>query len=295
MKQDTALPRRPLLLGGLGLSLSAAQAPAEPLTAAGVIEKIKANVGVPWREKTVDNLIAGSPTAKVKGIATTMMATLDVLERAHAAGRNMVITHESTFFSHQDTVDQLKQDKTYLHKRGFIEKNDMAVFHFHDHWHARRPDGIATGMMRELGWEKNVDPENQRLYTFPGIPLARLAADIEAKLKIRTMRVLGNPKLEVRRVMTSWGYVSQFPGTNFIARPDVDVLVVGETREWELVEYVQDQISSGLNKGLVVMGHVVSEQSGMKFCAEWLRGILPGVPVDFVAAVEPFWRPGEPV
>lgn len=57
--------------------------------------------------------------------------------------------------------------------------------------------------------------------------------------------------------MTSWGYVSQFPGTTFIARPDVDVLVAGETREWELVEYVQDMISSGEKKALIIMGHVV--------------------------------------
>jgi putative NIF3 family GTP cyclohydrolase 1 type 2 len=286
--------RRPIILGSLGLSLHAAMQ-SEPLTAATVIDRIKANVGVPWREKTVDNLIAGSPTTPVKGIATTMMATLDVLQRAHAAGRNMVITHESTFFSHQDSIDQLRDDKTYLYKLNFIEKNGMAVFHFHDHWHARRPDGIATGMMRELGWEKNADPENPRRYQFPGIPLARFASSIEKKLKIRTMRVLGDPKLPVNRVMTSWGYASQFPGTTFIARPDVDVLVVGETREWELVEYVQDMIASGQKKGLVIMGHVVSEQSGMRYCAEWLRGFLKGVPIGFVPAAEPFWRPGEPI
>ena len=199
---------------------------------------------VPWRQPTVDNLIAGSPNAVVKGIATTMMATLDVLKRASAAGRNMVITHESTFFSHQDNVEQLRQDKTYLHKLDFIQKNNMAVFHFHDHWHARRPDGIATGMMRELGWEKYaVDVQTPVRFNFPGIPLESFALDIQNKLKIRTLRVLGDPKLLVSRVLTSWGFVSQFPGIASISRPDVDVMVIGETREWELVEYVQDMIS----------------------------------------------------
>lgn len=280
--------RRPFLLAGFGLALRGAEA----MTASDVIGKIKANVGVPWRDKTVDNLIAGSPQTPVKGIATTMMATLDVLRRASAAGLNMVITHESTFFSHQDNVEQLRQDKTYLYKLDFIEKNGMAVFHFHDHWHARRPDGIATGMMRELGWQNNADAANPRLFTFPATPLARFVSDIEKKLKPHTMRVLGDPKLEVRRVMASWGYVSQFPGTNYIARSDVDALVVGETREWELVEYVQDMISAGEKKALIVLGHVVSEQAGMRYCAEWLRGFLPGLPIQFVPAAEPFWRPG---
>src|SRR5205085_3997588 len=111
---------------------------------------------------------------------------------------------------------------------------------------------------RELGWEKYADAEDPRMYVMPGITLAQLAQDIERKLHSRTMRVLGDPALPARRVLASWGFVSQFPGTNLIARPDVDVLVAGETREWELVEYVQDMISSGKKKAMVVIGHVLS-------------------------------------
>src|SRR4030095_8679168 len=132
----------------------------------------------------------GTAETPVKGIATTMMATLDVVKRAAAAGRNMIITHESTFFSHQDRVDQFQQDATYLYKLDFLNKNDMVVFHFHDHWHGRKPaDGVAVGMMRELGWEKYADPQNPRSFTFPAMPLASLAKELETKLKIRTMRV----------------------------------------------------------------------------------------------------------
>lgn len=289
--------RRTFLLSAVGISLTniaRAQSP-QTLTAGRVIDRIKANVGIPWRAQTVDNIIAGSADTPVKGIATTMMATLDVIQRAAASGRNLIITHESTFFSHQDRVDQLQQDETYQFKRDFLSKNNIVVFHFHDHWHGRRPDGIATGMIRELGWEKNADATDSRLFKFPGIPLARLARDMESKLKIRTMRVVGDPRLPVNRVLASWGNVSLMPGIPFISRPDVDVLVVGETHEWELVEYVQDQITSGRKKALIVLGHVVSEQAGMKYCAEWLKGFISEVPIEFIAAVEPFWRPDHPV
>lgn len=295
--QTTNFSRRSFLLSGTALSLASPALPQAtapgPLTVGTVLERIKANVGIPWQEKTVDNIIAGSPDTPVKGIATTMMATLDVCRRAHAAGMNMVITHESTFFSHQDTVDRLAENETYLYKRDFLNKNGMAVFHFHDHWHRRQPDGIAAGMVRELGWEKNADPGNLKMLTFPGTPLARFAQDIEAKLKIRTMRVLGDPKLPVNRVATSWGYIGD--GIPLISRQDVDVLICGETREWELVEFVQDMISSGRKKALIVLGHVVSEQSGMKLCAEWLKPFLPEVPIEFIAAPEPFWTPHNPV
>jgi putative NIF3 family GTP cyclohydrolase 1 type 2 len=115
------------------------------------------------------------------------------------------------------------------------------------------------------------------------------------KLAARSIRVVGDPALPVKRVAASWGYTSLMPGAPTFARPDVDVLIVGEAREWELVEYAQDAIRSGQKKALIVLGHVLSEQAGMKYCAEWLHGFVPEVPVEFVAAAEPFWSPGRPV
>ena len=289
--------RRSFLIASMGLSAAKIVFPqaAQSLTAGQVVDRIKANVGIPWRAQTVDNIIAGTAETPVKGIATTMMATLDVIQRAAANGKNMVITHEPTFFSHQDRTDQILQDPTYQFKLDFINKRNMVVFHFHDHWHGRRPDGIATGMIQELGWEKNVDQQNPRMYTFPETTLERFAREMETKLKIRTMRVLGDPRLPVKRVLASWGNVSLNPGIPFFSRPDVDVLVVGETHEWELVEYAQDAISSGQKKALIVLGHVVSEQAGMKHCAEWLKGFIREVPIEFIAAPEPFWSPSKPV
>lgn len=288
--------RRAALGAGLAAAaVSKIRAGAE-LTAGAVIDRIKSQVGVPWREQTVDKIIAGAADTKITGIATTMMATQHVLAKAAAAGLNMVITHESTFFSHQDTIDQLKDDPTYRFKLDFITKNNMVVFHFHDHWHMHKPaDGIATGMARALGWEKAADPQNPRLFSFERPkPLADFAKAMETKLGARTIRVLGDPRLPVKRAIASWGFAGEFPGIPLFARPDIDVLIVGETREWELVEYVQDTIDSGQKKALIVLGHVVSEQAGMQYCAEWLAPFVTEVPVRFVPAVEPFWNPGHP-
>jgi putative NIF3 family GTP cyclohydrolase 1 type 2 len=267
------------------------QAAQPSLTAADIIQRIKEHVGVPWRTQTVDNVIAGNASTRVKGVATTMMATLDVIQRSAAAGKNLVITHEPTFFSHQDTTDTLKDDPAYRFKDAFIRDHDIVVFRFHDHWHARRPDGIATGMMKELGWEKNADPENPRQFTFSGVMLGDLARQIETRLKIRTMRVIGSPDMPVTRVAASWGYYTFTPPNLPLARPEVDVFIVGETREWETVEHAQDLIASGAKKGLIILGHVVSEQGGMKYCAEWLKEFVTEVPIEFVPAAEPFWRP----
>lgn len=266
------------------------QAPA--LTAKEVIERIRKNVGVAWREPTVDTIKSGSPETRVRGIATTMMATLDVVQRAAAAGKNMVITHEPTFYSHEDKTDALKDDPTYQLKQAFLDQHDMVVFRFHDHWHAHRPDGIATGMTQALGWEKNVDPQNPRQFLFDNLTLIALARQLENKLKIRTMRIVGDPALKVRTVAANWGYAGALrPFTN----PNLDVLIIGEAREWELIEYAADAVTSGKKKGLIALGHIPSEQAGMIHCADWLRGFISEVPVEFIAAAEPFWSPDAPV
>ena len=290
--------RRDLVLAGAGLAVAPGATPQESggkLTAADVIERIRNNVGIPWRTQTVDKIVAGAANTVITGIATTMMATLEVLERAAEAGKNLVITHETPFYLHQDQTADLTDDATFQYKINFIREHQMAVFHFHDHWHARHPDGIATGMMRELGWEHNVDPQNPRRFAFPDIPLERFVKDIESRLSVRTMRVIGNPKLNVRNVLTSWGYVSRMPGIPQFRAADVDVFIAGETREWELVEYVQDSITKGDRKAFIILGHVISEQAGMKYCAEWLRTFITETPVEFIAAREPFWSPDRPV
>jgi putative NIF3 family GTP cyclohydrolase 1 type 2 len=278
-----------------GLALSAQTLGAQDggiLTADQVVERIRQNIGVPWREQTVDHIVLGHGSVTVKGIATTMMATFDVVKRCVAAGLNLIVSHETPVYMHQDDVQPIEKSATYLAKKDYCEKNQVAIFHFHDHWHARRPDGIAAGMVRELGWDKNAEADNPRSFTFPGVPLAQFARDMQKRLGARTMRVAGDPKMPVNRVTASWGYMSSVP---MAARPEVEVLVVGETREWEVVEFIQDCITAGQKKALIVIGHVLSEQSGMKLCAEWLSGFIKEAPLKFIAAPEPFWNPENPV
>ncbi|HEY5971644.1 MAG TPA: Nif3-like dinuclear metal center hexameric protein [Pseudoxanthomonas sp.] len=288
------ISRRTMLGAGAALSatlMARAFATGESgaLTTGGVVERIKGKVGIPWNADTVDRIVAGSAEVRVRGIATTMMATQDVLLRAAAAGCNLVIAHEPTFYSHTDELAPFGDDPTLRAKRDFIAAHDMAVFRFHDHWHLMSPDGIAAGMVRELGWERNADATHPGEFVFPETTLDEFAKTLAQRLDARSMRILGDPALPIRRVIARWGYASLLPDLDtFAARPGIDLIIVGETREWELVEYVEDQIATGNKKALIVLNHVVSEQGGMKHCAEWLKGFISEVPVRFIATREPF-------
>jgi cysteine synthase A len=69
------------------------------VTAQDIVSRIQqqlATQGITWREGGRDTFKAGKPDTEVHGIATTGMATFDLLRRALAKGRNFVISHEPT-------------------------------------------------------------------------------------------------------------------------------------------------------------------------------------------------------
>jgi putative NIF3 family GTP cyclohydrolase 1 type 2 len=267
------------------------QAPS--LTARQVLERIKANIGVPWMDQTVDTFKDGDPDTRVTGIAVTMMATLDVLQRAAAQGSNLVITHEPTFFGHLDELAPLEtaHDSVTAVKRAFIREHHMVVLRMHDHWHTRHPDGVQTGMTRALGWQRFQRPEDEHLYTLPETTLGQLAADIRDRLGAPTLRVLGDPKRRVSNVAMAPGFAGFSRHLVGLRRDDVQVLVIGEAHEWETVEYVADAVTAGMDKALIVIGHIPSEQAGMEDFAQWLAPLVRETTVRFVPAVDRFWFP----
>ena len=94
-------------------------------------------------EHTCDRLISGSWEMEVTRIATTFMATVDVIRRAAEAGANLIITHEPTWFTGMDGTDWLAEDEVYLAKKALIEQHNIAIWRFHDHMHMAAEDGIS--------------------------------------------------------------------------------------------------------------------------------------------------------
>lgn len=258
------------------------------LTAGEVVERIKANLGVPWRGGPTDTFKTGDIDTPVTGIATTVMSTFDVIKRAAAAGRNMVITHEPTFWRGNDDVQGFAADAVYQQKLQFIRDNNIAIWRFHDHLHARRPDMSAVGLAEAMGWSTYQSPTEPRVWALPRTRLRDLARDIEQRLGLTAIRVIGDPELFVSRAGMMQG-AAPFHAATVV--PNVDVVVAGEQREWEGVEYVSDANTAGQRKGMILIGHWVSEDPGMRLCADWIRSFVSEVPVEWIAAGDPFWRP----
>src|SRR4029079_19441637 len=100
-------------------------------TAQEIVDRIKQKVGGQWKADGVDAFKAGDPMTPVKGIATSAMATLDVLKQAVKAGANFVITCEPTFYSKADSSTPsgarrgapTAPDDVFTAKNDFIKNN----------------------------------------------------------------------------------------------------------------------------------------------------------------------------
>ena len=124
----------------------------------------------------------------------------------------------------------------------------------------------------------------------PAVTLDALAARVKSRLEARGgVRVVGRPQTRVRTI-------GVLPGTRSIQEtvallPHVDAVIAGEIREWESSEYARDVVNAGLGKGLILIGRSLSEEAGMKMCADWLRPIVREAPVRWLPAGDPYWRP----
>ena len=271
---------------------------ADPITADQVIDRIRKNIGVEWKPDSVDAIKAGNPSTRVSGVVTTSMATLPVLRQAVKTGSNFVISAQPTFFGRADSPTPPPPrgggppapDAVFQAKNEFITKNNLVIFRLSDHWKLRQPDPLVQGLAAALGWTRYQSSADPSRIEMQAVTLETLASNVRTALRARGgIRVMGQEKLPVRRV-------GLLPGTTAIQAaltmlPDVDLIIAGEVREWESVEYVRDQVFSGASKGLILIGRVVSEEPGMAACADWLKAFVPEVPVRHIAAGDPYWRP----
>jgi hypothetical protein len=273
------------------------------ITAGDIIKRISTNSGVALPDKSVDGFKAGGDGSTVHGIAVTSMATMEVLRQAAKAKLNLVVSFEPTFYGRTDAQPNVamqgpgarsivaQDDPILVAKRNFIRSNGMVVYRLHDQWASRKENEHAKALATAMGWSRAADGAGSAAtYEIAPISLAELVPQVRAKLKVSGgVRVVGDPKLQVRRVTV-------MPGTQALPQllatlPFTDLILAGEVRDWEGPEYVGDASSAGLNKGSITVGKVASEDPGMRACATWIETFIHEVPVEWIAAGEPYWRP----
>lgn len=254
------------------------------ITAQEIAGRIEKHLAVPKPERSADGFAAGDPSIAITGIATTFVPTLDVLRRAVAAKKNLIVTRESPYWNRNPR--QLEKDPTFAMKQELISSHKLVIYRLRESWDARIPDAQLTGLAKALAWDKY--KSTGIYFNLPRVTLQVLAKQISATMKLNAVRVIGNPNTMVAKAALTHGMITTPDLAKVLKEPGVDAVVIGEPVEWEASTYFQDVIASGQAKGLIVIGLEASEEPGCVEMAAWLKSFIDEVPVECIRAGEPF-------
>ena len=242
---------------------------------------------------TCDTIKIGDPSAECTGVATAIYPSPDVIRKAKAAGCNLIVVHEPSFYSHMDQLDWLEGNSVFEAKKKLLLENGMVVFRDHDRIHAHIPDGIFYGVLAELGWlpylKTSLDKPGNPADTFiaiaelPDVPVKEVAETLKEKLQLKSLRIIGNKNTIVRKAALG---AHLLPGSQKAIREldenNIDLYIPLEVIDWEVLPYFKDAGQLGLNKACLQTGHFNGEELGMKYAVGWLRELVEDkVPVVY--------------
>lgn len=286
------------------------------ITAQGIVDQIQQKIGSAWKDTPVDTFMAGNKDAEVKGIVTTFAPSQEVLEKAVAAGSNMIISRESPYWMRSGSPgggagqapDGLGKgnehkipagDPTYQAKMDYIAAHNLVVYRLFANWNAHQPDLQLQGLAKALGWEKYYKPAGgtpwapgNGFFEPPPATLKATAESIKKTLKLKSIRVGGDPSTIVKKVALFPGLYWLKDVQKLMAEPGVNVLVAGEPKwENEFGPYIFDTADAGMHTGQIMIGEEPSEEPGAGEMAAWLKSFLTAVPVQHIPTGEPCWMP----
>lgn len=232
-------------------------------------------------ERTVDTIKVGSRDAVVTGVVTTMFTTLEIIRKAIDLKANLIIPHEPTFFSGQDETDYLQDDPVFRAKYDLMKENGISLWRNHDYVHRMQDDGVRIGVVGDLGWNEYYQA-NSPILDIPKSSLRDLIHHIKSQLGVPAMRYVGNLDQICAKVLLLPGAVGGRRQIESIMKEKPDVLVCGESNEWETPEYVRAANEIGIKLSMIEIGHSASEEGGSEFLKSWLNEHMPGLPVHHI-------------
>ena len=229
-------------------------------------------------EHTVDTFKHGDGEIEVESVGVTWMLTMDAIDEAERLGVNFVITHEPTFYTHYDDVEEVKDDPMYQAKRRRLDEVGLTVLRLHDCWDHWPEIGIGPSLAKllELTLVETGD-RNPRIYgTRAPTTLDAFAREVREKLGMDAVQVMGDADAKVERVGLAFGMSGGLVRLRGYVAMKTDVIVAGELIHWQDIRYLQD------NKcPLILTDHAASENPGMRSLAEFVQEQF-GVPTHFI-------------
>lgn len=211
---------------------------------------------------TVDTCKAGDPEREIHRVAFCFIATPEVIRKAAQWGADLLITHEPTYYDHQDEICGREGDPVISVKKRMMEQSGMVLWRFHDHLHARLPDGIVEGELKKLGWKGSYDGRFGFILEEARTPRC-IARQLEKAWGVSHIRMIGAVDAQIKNISLLIGA----PGKERMMQAlfgQTELLIGGEVCEWMCGEYARDAAQLGMRKAILICGHAGSERAGME-------------------------------
>jgi len=239
---------------------------------------------VNW-EKTVDRFLHGDADAEVHGIATAWIATDKAIREAADRGLNLFVTHEPAFmdgYRGQQSADEAADRKSEL-----LDSLGVTVLRCHDTWDRMPEVGIPDAWAAWLGFETEERPVESfyKICLLGDVTVeeaARRVAERVAELGQDTVLIFGDRAKRVGRMAVGTGAITHLP-TMLELGADLLLATDDGMNFWDGGLWAAD-----LDVPLLIVNHSTAEKPGMMAMVDYLKGIFPGVPVEYVDVEFPY-------
>jgi putative NIF3 family GTP cyclohydrolase 1 type 2 len=270
---------------------------------------MNAALGHPMSTAMYEGLCAGNSQTVVTGVAVCYAPTVEVLRRAAAERRNLIISREHPFFLHGGLnygyttgglEAALKDDPVVQAKREIINTNKLMVYRFGAAWDNFRPHAQSEALARSLGLTPGGTQTTGRsrgiVCNVPRTTLTALAQTAADKLRAFSCRTVGDPAAAVTRVAVLAGETDPKEAlAELLSDSKIDGIIAGAGGVVDEVDgaisWFQDLIASGRRIAMLAVGYGPSQDPGGAAMALMVRTVFPDLPVDWWPVHDPSWIP----
>jgi putative NIF3 family GTP cyclohydrolase 1 type 2 len=210
---------------------------------------------------------------KIRGLLVTWMANVSAIRAAASAGCNIVLAHEAAF--HRGQWCKMRGDFSLFHanleRERLLKANGIGVFQCHN----ALDEFLITDCFAELLGLPPASFRRWRLesvHDIPAVPLGTFAQLIMERMKLDSVRVVGDPDRLIRRVALAYGGLGLWSNLG-IWEDMLDLspeLFIGGEIDEQAMHYVEENGFCAIETG-----HAISEEPGIERLALDLRKAFP--------------------
>jgi len=236
-----------------------------------------------------NKILYGNEHNEIKSVGVCWKATTPIIEQAIQKGINFLITHESIFYSYQDSEWYKDKNEKEINQKikKLLDKGNICVYRAHSNWDCYPNFGVVDSLANRLNLNQVIEQTKFiKTYKIKPIAFEKFAHFIKKSLSLDNIRIYGN----TNDIITSVTLLIGGFGGNQRNMPEIakkhnaDVIIVGDLLESTLI-YAQE-----LGLKIIHTVHSFSEFPGVKNLYSVIKKKFPQIKLQYFDSGSYFFK-----